>query len=72
MLNWFKTKVANVARQAAKDELNGKSVTYVSARAKFQTYDMRLAQLETNLLVRLDEIEQRLERLEKAAAKDDA
>ena len=61
----IKNKIVSLTRTTVKMELEGESITFLSAKALVEMFDMRLARIETEALTRIDDLEQQVESLKR-------
>lgn len=61
----IKNKIVALTRTTVKMELEGESITFLSAKALVEMFDMRLARIETEALTRIDDLEQQVESLKR-------
>lgn len=67
----FRQKIVSLSQITVREELKGESLTFLSAKNLVEIFDMRLTRMETDYLVRLDKLEERIEALENKRKSDE-
>lgn len=67
----IRQKIITLTQLTVREELRGESLTFLSAKNLVEIFDMRLTRMETEYLVRLDALEERIQALENDRKSDE-
>ncbi|MAK60617.1 MAG: hypothetical protein CMK09_06535 [Ponticaulis sp.] len=68
----FKAKLITLTQHTVRQELTQHSINYQAAKNLIDVLEMKVARMETELVVRMDELDQRIRELENQSKSDES